>query len=73
MRKAAISAAAILSALVLAIFFWRIEPFLPERGGTTCFAADYSPPLPDRSELAARRPAQRRRSQFDAARDLSLA
>ena len=46
MRKIALSAAAILSALALAIFFWRIEPFLPERGGTTCFAADYSPPLP---------------------------
>ena len=46
MRKAAISAAAILSALALAIFLWRIEPFLPERGGTTCFAAEYSPPRP---------------------------
>lgn len=46
MRKAAISAAAILSALALAIFLWRIEPLLPERGGTTCFAADYSPPRP---------------------------
>ena len=46
MRKAAISAAGILSALALAIFFWRIESFLPERGGTTCFAADYSPPRP---------------------------
>ena len=46
MRKAAISAAAILCALVLAIFLWRISPFLPERGGVTCFAADYSPPRP---------------------------
>jgi hypothetical protein len=46
MRKAAISAAALLSALVLAIFLWRIEPFLPERGGTTCFAANYDPPRP---------------------------
>jgi hypothetical protein len=46
MRKAAISAAAILSAVVLAILLWRIEPLLPERGGTTCFAADYSPPRP---------------------------
>jgi hypothetical protein len=46
MRKAAISAAAICFVLAVAIFFWRIEPFLPERGGTTCFAADYSPPRP---------------------------
>src|SRR5262245_31012923 len=44
MRKAAISAAAIFSVLALAIFLWRIEPLLPERGGTTCFAADYDPP-----------------------------
>src|SRR5262245_13479608 len=46
MRKAAISAAAIFSVLALAIYLWRIEPFLPERGGTTCFAADYDPPRP---------------------------
>ena len=46
MRNAAISAAAIVSALVLALFLWRIEPLLPERGGTTCFAADYNPPRP---------------------------
>ena len=29
MRKAAISAAAIFSALVLALYLWRISPFLP--------------------------------------------
>ena len=46
MRKAAIAAAAVLSALVLALYLWRIEPFLPERGGTTCFAANYDPPRP---------------------------
>ena len=46
MRKAAASAAAIFSALALALFLWRIEPLLPERGGATCFAADYSPPRP---------------------------
>lgn len=46
MRNAAISAAAIFSALALAACFWRISPFLPERGGATCFAADYSPPRP---------------------------
>lgn len=31
---------------MLAIYLWRIEPFLPERGGTTCFAATYDPPRP---------------------------
>ena len=46
MRKAAIAAAALLSTLVLAICLWRIEPLLPERGGTTCFAANYDPPRP---------------------------
>jgi hypothetical protein len=46
MRKLAIAAAAIFSALALAIFFWRIEPLLPARGGTTCFAADYAPARP---------------------------
>ncbi|MBI5263663.1 MAG: hypothetical protein HY852_17790 [Bradyrhizobium sp.] len=46
MRKAAISVAAMLSALVLAIYSWRISPFLPERGGSTCFAAEYNPPRP---------------------------
>jgi hypothetical protein len=46
MRKTAIAATALLSALVLAIYLWRIEPFLPERGGTTCFAANSDPPLP---------------------------
>lgn len=46
MRKAAISAAAVFPALVLALTLWRIEPFLPERGGATCFAADYNPPRP---------------------------
>jgi len=46
MRKAAITAAAIVSTLVLAIHLWRIEPLLPERGGATCFSADYSPPRP---------------------------
>jgi hypothetical protein len=44
MRTLAIAAAAIFSALALALFLWRIEPLLPERGGATCFAADYSPP-----------------------------
>ena len=46
MRKAAIAAAALLSTLVLTIYLWRIEPLLPERGGTTCFAANYDPPRP---------------------------
>jgi hypothetical protein len=46
MRKAAISVAVILSALVLALYLWRIEPFLPERGAATCFAAEYHPPRP---------------------------
>ncbi|MGQ0681863.1 hypothetical protein [Bradyrhizobium sp.] len=46
MRKAAIAAAAVFSALVLAIYLWRIEALLPERGDATCFAADYSPPRP---------------------------
>ena len=46
MRKAAITAAAIFSALALAIMLWRIEPLLPERGGTACFAANYDPPRP---------------------------
>ncbi len=45
-RKAAITAAAIFSGLVLAVYLWRIEPLLPARGGATCFAADYSAPLP---------------------------
>jgi hypothetical protein len=44
MRKVAISIAAILSALALALLLWRIEPLLPEAGGTTCFAANYAPP-----------------------------
>ncbi len=39
MRKAAISAAVILSALALAVLLWRIEPLLPEQGHTACFAA----------------------------------
>jgi hypothetical protein len=38
MRKAAISVAVILSALVLALYLWRIEPFLPERGGAAASA-----------------------------------
>jgi len=50
MRKiavtAAITAVATFSAMALAIYLWRIEPLLPERGGTTCFAADYDPPRP---------------------------
>ena len=46
MRRFAISVAALFSALALAILLWRIEPLLPARGGTTCFAADYSPPRP---------------------------
>jgi hypothetical protein len=36
MRKAAVSVAAILSVLALALYLWRIEPLLPTRGGTTC-------------------------------------
>lgn len=46
MRNAAISAAVILSALALALYLWRIEPFLPARDSATCFAADYDPPHP---------------------------
>jgi hypothetical protein len=46
MRKLAFTAAAIVFALLLASFLWRISPFLPARGGTTCFAADYNPPRP---------------------------
>jgi hypothetical protein len=46
MRKLAVTAAALFSALLLASFLWRISPFLPERGGATCFAADYNPPRP---------------------------
>jgi hypothetical protein len=50
MRKVAITAgitaAVTFSALALALYLWRIEPFLPERGGTTCFAANYDPPRP---------------------------
>jgi len=53
MGKIAISAAAILSALILAIYLWRISPFLPARGGATCFAADYSPSRP--VDLSSRR------------------
>ena len=46
MRKFAISVAAIFSGLALALHLGRIEPFLPERGGATCFTADYDPPRP---------------------------
>jgi hypothetical protein len=46
MRKAAVSVAAILSVLALALYLWRIGPLLPTRGGTTCFTADYDPPRP---------------------------
>lgn len=46
MRKAVIIATATFCAPVLAIFLWRIEPLLPARGGTACFAADYDPPRP---------------------------
>ena len=50
MRRAAITAAiavvATFSAMALALYLWRIEPFLPERGGTNCFAANYDPPRP---------------------------
>ena len=69
MRKAAISAAAIFSALALALYLWRISPFLPERGGTTCFAADYSPPRPVDLGLAKARLEERRRYQFAAGPD----
>ena len=34
------------STLALALWLWRISPLLPERGGTTCFVADYNPPRP---------------------------
>src|SRR5215218_7809298 len=46
MRGAAITAVATLAAMVLALYLWRIEPFLPARGGTTCFAANYDPCRP---------------------------
>ena len=46
MRKTAIATTALLSDLALAIYLWRIGPFLTERGGTTCFAANYDPPRP---------------------------
>jgi hypothetical protein len=46
MRKAALTAAVMVSARVLTLWFWRLSPLLPERGGTTCFAADYTPPRP---------------------------
>lgn len=46
MRKFAISVAAVLSSLALALHLWRIEPLLPEPGGTACFTADYDPPRP---------------------------
>jgi hypothetical protein len=50
MRKVAttvaITVVATFSAMALALYLWRIEPFLPERGGTTCFAATYDPPRP---------------------------
>jgi hypothetical protein len=45
-RRAAITAALTFSAMVLALYLWRIEPFLPARSGTTCFAANYDPPRP---------------------------
>lgn len=44
MRKAALSAAAIVAGFALALYLWRIEPLLPARGGATCFAGDYDPP-----------------------------
>jgi hypothetical protein len=50
MRKLAISSAAIAVALVLtaalALYLWRLSPFLPKRGGTACFTASYDPPRP---------------------------
>ena len=46
MRTMVVSVAAIFVALGLTIYFWRIAPLLPERGGTTCFSADYNPALP---------------------------
>ena len=45
-RKLAILAAGIFSVPAVALHLWRIEPLLPERGGTTCFLADYIPPRP---------------------------
>jgi hypothetical protein len=42
----AITAAATLSAVILALWCWHISPLLPEPGGITCFAADYNPPRP---------------------------
>lgn len=44
MRKLAISVVAIFSALASALYLWRVEPLLPARGETACFAADYDPP-----------------------------
>jgi hypothetical protein len=46
MRKAALTAAVMVCAFALALWLWRIAPLLPERGGTTCLAADYNPPRP---------------------------
>jgi len=50
MRKLAVSSAAIVLTLVLtlalAIYLWRLSPFLPERGATACFTASYDPPRP---------------------------
>jgi hypothetical protein len=46
MRRAALVAATISAALAFALFLWRIDPLLPARGGTACFAADYSAPRP---------------------------
>src|SRR4051794_29139523 len=42
-RTAALAAVVLLSATVLAFWFWRVSPLLPERGATTCFAAEYTP------------------------------
>lgn len=46
MRKLAVSSAVLVSILALAIYLWRLSPFLPGRGATACFTASYNPPRP---------------------------
>ncbi|WP_027553881.1 hypothetical protein [Bradyrhizobium sp. Cp5.3] len=50
----------------LALFLWRIEPLLPARGGTSCFAANYSPARP--IDLSSPRGDQRSTGEVSAAR-----
>jgi len=40
MRVLLLAVAATFSVATLGIYLWRIAPLLPERGGTTCFAAE---------------------------------